>query len=137
MLDNGYTAQVIHCNPGAAGMTFTEFSHPRMEAALEEWAASGLTPAAIRTELRRDFLASQTTAGVHVEIEPEPTVGGFTVTAFIVNDRKRKARRLMTQAERNEIEEWHRAGFNYREIAEAVGRHPTTIFMHLRRTGLT
>nr|WP_231748099.1 MULTISPECIES: helix-turn-helix domain-containing protein [unclassified Gluconobacter] len=43
----------------------------------------------------------------------------------------------MTQAERNEIEEWHRAGFNYREIAEAVGRHPTTIFMHLRRTGLT
>ncbi|MFT8947717.1 MAG: helix-turn-helix domain-containing protein [Acetobacter aceti] len=136
MIDNGYTAQVIHCHPGAAGMTFTEFSHLRMETALEEWAASGLTTTAIRTELHRNFLASQTTAGVHIEMEPEPTVGGHTITAFIVRDRKRQPRRLMTQAERNEIAEWHREGFNYREIAEVVGRHPTTIFMHLRRVGL-
>lgn len=136
MIDNGYTAQVIHCHPGAAGMTFTEFSHPRMETALEEWAASGLTTTAIRTELRRNFLASQTTAAVHVEIEPEPTVGGHTVMAFIVRDRKRQPRRRLTHAEHMEIVDWYRADFDYREIAEAVGREPSTVASYLRRVGL-
>lgn len=136
MIDNGYTAQVIHCHPGAAGMTFTEFSHPRMETALEEWAASGLTTTAIRTELRRGFPASQTTAAVRVEIEPEPTVGGHTVTAFIVRDRKRQPRRRLTHAEQREIVDWYRADFDYREIAEAVGREPSTVASYLRRVGL-
>lgn len=136
MIDNGYTAQVIHCHPGAAGVTFTEFSHPRMETALEEWAALGLTTTAIRTELRRTFLGSQC-AGLRVEIEPELTVGGHTVTAFIVHKRQRRTRRRLTLAEQNEITAWHQAGFDYREIAEAVGREPSTVGSYLRRVGLT
>ncbi|WP_215746800.1 helix-turn-helix domain-containing protein [Gluconobacter sp. P1C6_b] len=135
MIDNGFTAQVIHCYPGAYGMVFTEFSHPRMEAALEEWAASGMTPQAIKSALYREILGARSASGVHIEVEPEPSMGGHTVTAFIVNDHK--PRRHMTPDEKREIAEWHRAGFKCGEIAEAVGRQYSTVDKYLRRAGLT